>query len=94
MPRQARLDAFRTSSGIFDRPLHQVMVRGLERRGIFFQNRYKSIVVEAEAYLLEEVCGHPGRPLGAVLGVRPQAVYQAVARGRQAHGEWGRLLRA
>ena len=40
MPRQARLDAFRPSSGIFDsalRPesstgtLHHVMVRGLER---------------------------------------------------------------
>jgi putative transposase len=46
------------------------------------------------AYLWVDVCGHPGRPLGAVLGVRPQAVYQAVARGRQAHDEWGRLLGA
>jgi putative transposase len=35
MPRQARLDAFRTSSGIFDRLLHHVMVRGLDRQSIF-----------------------------------------------------------
>jgi len=44
MPRQSRLDAFRTSSGIFGpalRPgsstgtLYHVMVRGLERRALF-----------------------------------------------------------
>lgn len=39
-----------------------------------------------------EVLGHPRRPLAPVLGVRPQAVYQAVARGRQARTEWERLL--
>ncbi|HEX7550922.1 MAG TPA: hypothetical protein VF579_10120 [Candidatus Methylomirabilis sp.] len=36
--------------------------------------------------------GHPGRPLAVVLGVRPQAVYQAVARGRAARAEWDQLL--
>ena len=35
MPRQPRLDAFRTASGIFDRLLHQVRGRGLERRRFF-----------------------------------------------------------
>jgi REP-associated tyrosine transposase len=45
------------------------------------------------AYLWTEVLGHPGRPLAAVLGVRPQAVYQAVARGRAARAEWDRLLK-
>ena len=46
MPRQPRLDAPDT--------LHHVMVRGLERRATC-QNRYKSIVVEEEPYLLELV---------------------------------------
>jgi REP element-mobilizing transposase RayT len=45
------------------------------------------------AYLWTEVLGHPGRPLAGVLGVRPQAVYQAVARGRAARGEWDPLVR-
>jgi REP element-mobilizing transposase RayT len=45
------------------------------------------------AYLWVEVLGHPGRPLAAALGVRPQAVYQAVARGREARTGWERLLR-
>ena len=44
------------------------------------------------AYLWMEGLGHPGRPLAAVLGVRPQAVYQAGARGRQGRAEWDRLL--
>ncbi len=44
------------------------------------------------AYLWVEVLGHPGRPLAPLLGVRPQAVYQAVTRGREARGEWERLL--
>lgn len=38
------------------------------------------------AYLWVEVLGHPGRPLAAALGVRPQAAYQAVARGRESSG--------
>ncbi len=33
------------------------------------------------AYLWVEVLGQPGRPLGSVLGVRPQAGCQAVMRG-------------
>ncbi len=44
------------------------------------------------AYLWIEVLGHPGRPLAPILGVRPQAVYQAVVRGREARAEWERLL--
>jgi REP element-mobilizing transposase RayT len=44
------------------------------------------------AYLWVEVLGHPGRPLAPVLGVRPQAVYQAVRRGREARAAWERLL--
>lgn len=46
------------------------------------------------AYLWVEVLGHPGRPLAPVLGVRPQAIYQAVARGGKARAEWERLLRS
>ena len=45
------------------------------------------------AYLWVAVLGHAGRPLAPVLGVRPQAVYQAVARGRAARKEWDRLLK-
>ncbi len=45
------------------------------------------------AYLWTERLGHPGRPLAARLGVRPQAVYQAVARGRAARAAWDRLLK-
>jgi hypothetical protein len=44
------------------------------------------------AYLWVAVLGHPGRPLASLLGVRPQAVYQAVARGQAAHAEWDHLL--
>jgi len=44
------------------------------------------------AYLWVEFLGHPGRPLAPVLGVRPQAIYQAVARGREARAAWERLL--
>ncbi len=46
------------------------------------------------AYLWVEVLGHPGRPLAPVLGVRPQADYQAATRGRQGGAQWERLLRA
>ena len=34
------------------------------------------------AYLWVEVLGQPGRPLAGPLGVRPQAIYQAVVRAR------------
>jgi hypothetical protein len=44
------------------------------------------------AYLWTEVFGHPGRPLATLLGVRPQAVYQAAMRGRAARAAWDRLL--
>jgi REP element-mobilizing transposase RayT len=45
------------------------------------------------AYLWVEVLGHPGRPLAVALGVSPQAVYQAVARGRETCAEWERVLK-
>ena len=45
------------------------------------------------AYLWVEVLGHPGRPLAVALGVSPQAVYQAVTRGRETRAEWERLLK-
>jgi len=44
------------------------------------------------ASLWLEGLGHPGRPLAAVLGVRPQAVYHAGARGRHGRAAWDRLL--
>jgi hypothetical protein len=44
------------------------------------------------AYLWVKYGGHPARPLAAVLGVSPQAVYQAVARGRVDRALWERLL--
>jgi len=44
------------------------------------------------AYLWMEVLGHPGRPLAPVLGIRPQAVYQAVARGRAGRRAWDQLI--
>ncbi len=46
------------------------------------------------AYLWVEVLGHPGRPLAPRLGVRPQAVYQAARRGRDARATWERLLKS
>ena len=45
------------------------------------------------AYLWVAVLGHPGRPLGPPLGVSPQAVYQAVARGKETPTEWEGLLK-
>ena len=45
------------------------------------------------AYLWVEVLGHPARPLAQSLGVSPQAVYQAVARGRETRTEWEGLLK-
>jgi putative transposase len=47
---------------------------------------------EGIAYLWTTVLGHPGRPLAAVLGIRPQNVYRAAAQGRTAAAEWERLL--
>ena len=46
------------------------------------------------AYLWVEYGGHPARPLAPVLEVSPQAVYQAVARGRVDRARWERLLKA
>jgi hypothetical protein len=44
------------------------------------------------AYLWGERLGHPGRPRAHALGVTPQAVYQAVARGRATRRAWEHLL--
>jgi hypothetical protein len=46
------------------------------------------------AYLWVEVLGQPERPLASPLGVRPQAVYQAVVRARAGRAEWEHLLKA
>lgn len=48
---------------------------------------------EAIAYLWTEVLGRPGRPLASALGIRPQSVYEAVARGKERAEEWKQLLR-
>ena len=47
---------------------------------------------EGLAYCWIEVLGRPGRPLAAVLGIRPQSVYRAAQRGRKAQAEWRRVL--
>jgi hypothetical protein len=44
-------------------------------------------------YLWVEVLGHPGRPVAHALSVSPQAVDQAVARGRETRREWEGLLK-
>jgi REP element-mobilizing transposase RayT len=44
------------------------------------------------AYVWVERLGRPGRPLASSLGVSPQAVYQAVARGCATRREWEGLL--
>ena len=46
------------------------------------------------AHLWVEVPGHPGRPLAPLLGVHPQAVYQAVPRCLEVSAEWVPLLRS
>ena len=48
---------------------------------------------EAIAYLWTEVLGRPGRPLAPALGIRPQSLYEAAARGKERAPEWNRLLR-
>jgi REP element-mobilizing transposase RayT len=45
------------------------------------------------AYLWVAVSGHPVRPLAPLLGVSPQAVHAAVARGSAARDVWVRLLK-
>jgi hypothetical protein len=48
---------------------------------------------EGIAYLWTEVLGHPGRQLASALGIRPQSLYEAAARGKERAREWNRLLR-
>ena len=73
--RAPRLDALET--------LHHVMVRGLERRVVFWDD------VDRDDFL---ALGDPGHPLVPVLGIRPQNVYRAAAQGQAARAEWERLL--
>jgi putative transposase len=47
---------------------------------------------EGIAYGWIDLLGRPGRPLAPALGIRPQNVYQAAARGRDAGPEWRRVL--
>ncbi len=48
---------------------------------------------EAIAYLWTKALGRPGRPLAPALGIRPQSVYEAAARGEKRAREWDLLLR-
>jgi hypothetical protein len=48
---------------------------------------------EAIAYLWTEVLGRPGPPLASALGIRPQSLYEAAARGKVRAREWNQLLR-
>jgi REP element-mobilizing transposase RayT len=48
---------------------------------------------EGIAYLWTAVLGRPGRPLAPALGVRPQAIYAAAARGRAAREQWDGVAR-
>jgi len=56
------------------------------------RRRPESRAREAIAYLWTEVLGRPGRPLASALGIRPQSVYEAAARGKERAQEWNRLL--
>jgi putative transposase len=47
---------------------------------------------EGITYSWIDLLGRPGRPLAPLLGIRPQNVYQAAARGRDAGPEWRRVL--
>jgi REP element-mobilizing transposase RayT len=69
---------------------------GLGPAGLASGGRHR-VVARARAgiaYLWVEYGGHPARPLAPVFGVSPQAVYQAVARGRGDRARWERLLKA
>ena len=85
MPRQARLETPDT--------LHQIGVppRGQSRRAARAEGEPPGNRQSCPRW---ERLGPPGRPLAAVLGVRPQAVYQAGGRGRHGRAEWDRLLDA
>jgi len=74
--RPARLDAANS--------LHHVRVRGCERRVIFTDDTDREDFVAQRRRTVEN--------RAAVLRVRPQAVYQAVARNRAARAEWDQLL--
>jgi hypothetical protein len=69
---------------------------GLGPAGLQRGSRYGAVARARPgiAYLWVEYGGHPARPLAPVLGVSPQAVYQAVVRGRVDRAMWERLLRA
>ena len=44
------------------------------------------------AYLWVDWLGRSGRALAPTLGIRPEGVYKALARGRQEPARWRRLL--
>jgi len=100
MPRQPRLDA----PGV----LHQVMVRGIERRAIFRDEADRAAVVARLATSVTgagltvyawaplpnhtHLLGHPGRPLAPYLGVQPAAIPKAARRSAATAGRWRQLL--
>ena len=69
---------------------------GLAPAGLAGGGRHSAVACARAgiAYLWVEHLGHPARPLAPLLGVSPQAVYQAVARGRRDRARWERLLTA
>ncbi len=70
---------------------HAVQVRPEALQG---GGRHRAVCRAREgiAYLWIEVLGRSGRPLAAALAVRPQSVYRAAQRGREAGVLWEHLL--
>jgi REP element-mobilizing transposase RayT len=68
---------------------------GLEPTGLTAGGRHAPVARARAgiAYLWVAMAGHPVRPLAPILGVSPQAVHAAVARGYAARDVWDRLLR-
>ena len=105
MPRQARLDAPDTLHHVLVRGLERRRIfrddtdrrEFVARVGALAEGGavrvYAWALLPTHAHLWMEGLGHPGRPLAGALGVGPQAVYQAVARGRETRREWERVLK-
>jgi hypothetical protein len=69
---------------------------GLAPSGLHAGGRHRAVARARAgiAYLWVTVGGHPARPLASILGVSPQAVYQAMARGQEERAVWEPLLPA
>jgi putative transposase len=101
MPRHARLDAPHTLHHVMVRGLERrAIFRDDADRGDF-SGRLAALAEAGALTVLAWAClpNHAHllvrtgtRPLAPILGVRPQAVYQAARRGREARAEWERLV--